>query len=161
MAGAAIAAIVVGTAVTAYGQIQAGESANKVAKRKAELMNRNATIAQQNAEFNAKLHERDTRRRRAYQFTQLNPGTVKREGTNLIAIATQEFTDDRNAQLIRRGGIIESQNLMAEAELTSFGGKSAKRAGYTAAGGSLLTGWGGAGVAYGKGAKSGLGSMKW
>jgi len=159
MAGAAIAAMVVGTAITAYGQIQAGENANKVAKRKAELMNRNATIAQQNAEFNAKLHERDARRRRSAQRAGLQGSGIEIDvGTNLIAMAEQEFTDDRNAQLIRRGGVIEAQNLMAEAELTSFGGKSAKRAGYTSAGGSLMTGLGSAGIAYGKGKKTGIGS---
>jgi hypothetical protein len=149
MAGAGIAATVIGAGVSAYGQIQQGKTANAFAQRNAQIMNRNATIAQQNSEFNAKLKEREDKRRRAGQAAGLQASGVEiYEGTNLIAMATQEFTDDMNAQLIRRGGAIESQNLQMQAGVTIAEGKAAKTAGYTAAGGSLLTGMGSAGSQY-------------
>jgi hypothetical protein len=51
-----------------------------------------------------------------------------------------------NAQLIRRGGAIESQNLQMQAGITSAQGTASQKAGYTAAGTSLLTGAGQVGM---------------
>jgi hypothetical protein len=151
MPGAAIAAIVVGTGITAYGQMKAGENANMIAQRNAQIMNRNATIAQQNAEFNAKLQERDDRRKRASQEgAKQKSGVEIYDGTNLIAFADQEWTDEINAELIRRGGQNTAANLRMQAGVTSAEGQAAKSAGYTSAGGSLLTGLGSAGVSYQK-----------
>jgi hypothetical protein len=157
MAGAAIAATVIGAGVTAYGQMEAGKNANMVAQRNAQIMNRNATIAQQNAEFNAKLQERDDRRKRASQEgAKQKSGVEIYDGTNLIAFADQEWTDEINAELIRRGGQNEAANLQMQAGVTIAEGQAAKSAGYTSAGGSLLTGLGSAGLAYRKGKKDGL-----
>ncbi len=147
MAASSLAMTVVGTGFTAMQQAQQGQTANAFAQRNALIQNRNATIAQQNAEFNAKLHERDARRRRSSQVAGLQGSGVEiYEGTNLIAMATQEFTDDMNAQLIRRGGTIESQNLQMQAGITSAQGTASQKAGYTAAGASLLTGAGQVGM---------------
>ena len=59
-----------------------------------------------------------------------------------MALAEQEFIDDLNAQLIRRGGAIESQGLQDQAVLTSASGTAARSAGMVGAGASLLTGAG-------------------
>ena len=150
MAGAAIAATVIGAGITAYGQIQQGKTANVLAQRNAQIMNRNATIAQQNAEFNAKLKEREDRRRRKHQEVAAGKGIEIYDGTNLIAFATQEWTDEINAELIRRGGQNTAANLRMQAGVTIAEGQAAKRAGYTAAGGTLLTGLGSAGVSASK-----------
>ena len=157
MAGAAIAATVIGAGVTAYGQIQQGKTANVLAQRNAQIMNRNATIAQQNAEFNAKLQERDDRRKRAGQEAGLQKSGVEiYEGTNLIAFANQEWTDEINAELIRRGGQNEAANLQMQAGVKIAEGQAAQTAGYTSAGGSLLTGLGSAGMDYQAGKKAGV-----
>ena len=151
MAGAAIAAIVVGTGITAYGAMKSGQNANMIAQRNAQIMNRNATIAQQNAEFNAKLQERDDRRKRASQEgAKQKSGVEIYDGTNLIAFADQEWTDEINAELIRRGGQNTAANLRMQAGVTIAEGQAAKSAGYTAAGGTLLTGLGSAGVSASK-----------
>ena len=135
MAGAAIAAIVVGTTVSAYGTMKQGQNANMIAKRNAEIMERNATTAQQNAEFNAKLQERDDRRRRSQQQASLqSSGMEIYDGTNLIGFASQEWSDEINAELIRRGGA----------------NTAAQSGAMLSAGGSLLTGLGSAGVSYQK-----------
>ena len=156
MAGAAIAATVIGAGITAYGQIQQGKTANMLAQRNAQIMNRNATIAQQNAEFNAKLKEREDRRRRKYQEVAAGQGIEIYDGTNLIAFANQEWTDEINAELIRRGGQNEAANLRMQAGVTIAEGQAAKSAGYTAAGGSLMTGLGSAGMDYRVGKKTGV-----
>ena len=150
-------ATVAGTAMSSYSQIQQGKTANKIAQRNAQIQTRNAQIAQQNAEFNAKLKEREDKRRRSSQVAGLQPSGVEiYEGTNLIAMAEQEFTDDMNAQLIRRGGTIESQNLMQQAGITSAQGTASQQAGYMGAGSSLLTGAGKAGMQYATIKKQGI-----
>ena len=157
MAGAAIAATVIGAGITAYGQIQQGKTANAIAQRNAQIMNRNATIAQQNAEFNAKLQEREDSRKRKNQQAGLQASGVEiYEGSNLIAFANQEWTDEINAELIRRGGENEAANLRMQAGVTIAEGQAAKSAGYTAAGGTLLTGIGSAGMDYRVGKKTGV-----
>jgi len=157
MPGAAIAATVIGAGITAYGQIQQGKTANAIAQRNAQIMNRNATIAQQNAEFNAKLQEREDSRKRKNQQAGLQASGVEiYEGSNLIAFANQEWTDEINAELIRRGGENEAANLRMQAGVTIAEGQAAQTAGYTAAGGSLLTGIGSAGMDYRVGKKTGV-----
>jgi len=157
MAATSLAMTVVGTGFTAMQQAQQGQTANAFAQRNALIQNRNATIAQQNAEFNAQLKEREDRRRRAGQAAGLQASGIEiYEGTNLIAMATQEWTDDMNAQLIRRGGTIESQNLQQQAGITSAQGTASQKAGYTAAGASLLTGAGQGGMDYAKFKQSGV-----
>ena len=158
MAVTGLAATVAGAGLTSMQQAKQGEAANAFAQRNAMMGSRNATIAMQNSEFNAKLKEREDKRRRSGQAAGLqSSGTEIYEGTNLIAMATQEFTDDMNAQLIRRGGAIESQNLQMQAGMTSAQGTVSQQAGYSAAGASLLTGAGQTGMQYAKFKQAGIG----
>lgn len=149
MAGAAVAAVmVVGTGISVYGQMQAGKSANQVAQRNAEIQRRDADLASRNAEFNAKIKEKeDDARRRGMVADQGQSGTVVNDGTNLLVIAEQEFTDDLNAELIRRGGQDQASALRANASVTSFSGKAQQSAANTGALGSLFTGLGSAAMA--------------
>ena len=147
MAAASLATTVIGAGGSAYGQAQQGKTANVIAQRNAQIQNRNATIARQNAEFNAKLQEREARRRRSSQVARLGASGIEVfEGTNLIAMAEQEFVDDMNAQLTRRGGAIEAGNLQQTAAITSAQGTASRSAGFLGAGTSLLTGAGSAGL---------------
>jgi hypothetical protein len=149
LAVASIASSVIGTGITAIGQAKAGASANAVAQRNAQIQMRDAQIAKQNAEFNARINEKQTdQRRRAMIAKQGASGVEVGDGTNLLALAEQEFIDDLNAQLIRRGGAIESQGLQDQAVLTSASGTASRSAGLAGAGASLLTGLGKAGQNY-------------
>jgi hypothetical protein len=149
MAGAAVAGlIVVGTTISVVGQMEAGKNANKVAQRNAEIQRRDADLASRNAEFNAKIKEKeDDARRRGMVADQGQSGTVVNDGTNLLVIAEQEFTDDLNAELIRRGGQDQASALRANASVTSFSGKAQQSAANTGALGSLFTGLGSAAMA--------------
>ena len=147
MAGAAIAAVVIGTTISVVGQVQAGKNANKVAQRNSDIQLRDADLAKQNAEFNAKISEKEGEARRAKLRNDSGAGgTVVNDGTNLLALAEQEFTDDLEAQLIRRGGKLQSDSLRANAAITSFSGKAQQSAANTGALGSLVTGLGTAGI---------------
>ena len=151
LAVASLVATVVGTGVQVYGQAQQGKAANAVAQRNAQIQLRDAQITKQNAEFNAKMKEKqDDQRRRAMIAKKGGSGIVAMEGTNLVALAEQEFLDDMNAQLIRRGGQIQAQGLQDQAVLTSASGTVARKSGMVGAGSSLLTGLGQTGMQYRK-----------
>ena len=138
-----IATTVVGAGVTMMGQMQAGEAANVIAQRNAQIQLRDAAIAKQNAEFNARIQEtEDDKRRRAKRARAGATGIVLDEGTNLLAQAEQEYEDEINAQLIRRGGRLQSQGLQQQAIITSASGTAARSAGYISSGASLLAGGG-------------------
>ncbi|MGB0785834.1 MAG: hypothetical protein ACPGRH_06710 [Alphaproteobacteria bacterium] len=149
VAVSSLAATAIGTGVSAYGQAQQGKAANAVAQRNAQIQLRDAQIAQQNAEFNARMKEKqDDQRRRAMIAKQGGSGVEAVEGTNLLALAEQEFIDDMNAQLIRRGGSMQAQGLQDQAVLTSASGTVARKSGMVGAGSSLLTGLGQTGMQY-------------
>ena len=151
VAVSSLAATAVGAGVSAYGQAQQGKAANAVAQRNAQIQLRDAEIAKQNAEFNARMKEKqDDQRRRAMIAKQGGSGVVAMEGTNLVALAAQEFIDDMNAQLIRRGGSMQAQGLQDQAVLTSASGTVARKSGMVGAGASLLTGAGQLGMQYQK-----------
>ena len=148
---ASLAVSAIGVGVSAMGQAQQGKAANAVAQRNAQIQLRDAEIAKQNAEFNASMKEKqDDQRRRAMIARQGGSGVVAMEGTNLVALAEQEFIDDMNAQLIRRGGSMQAQGLQDQAVLTSASGTVARKAGMAGAGSSLLTGVGQMGMQYAK-----------
>jgi len=151
IAYASLAVTAIGTGISVMGQIQAGKSANAVAQRNAQIQLRDAEIAKQNAEFNARIQEtEDDKRRRAVRARAGASGIVLDEGTNLLAQAEQEYEDEINAQLIRRGGRLQSQGLQQQAIITSASGTAARSASLIGAGSSLLTGVGSAGLDYAK-----------
>jgi len=151
IAMASLAVSAIGVGVSAMGQAQQGKATNTIAQRNAQIQLRDAEIAKQNAEFNASMKEKqDDQRRRAMIAKQGGSGVVAMEGTNLVALAEQEFIDDMNAQLIRRGGQIQAQGLQDQAVLTSASGTIARKAGMVGAGSSLLTGVGQMGLEYAK-----------
>ena len=148
---ATLAVTAAGVGISAYGQAQQGKAANAVAQRNAQIQLRDAELAKQNAEFNARMKEKqDDQRRRAMIAKQGGSGVEAVEGTNLLALAEQEFIDDMNAQLIRRGGQIQAQGLQDQAVLTSASGTVARKSGMVGAGASLLTGAGQLGMQYQK-----------
>ncbi len=129
------------------GQISAGNAQNAIAQRNAQIQLRDADIAKKNAEFNAQLQEKsDARKRSSDRSKSGASGTIVNDGTNLLAQAEQEFVDDLNAELIRRGGRTTAAGLREQAALTSASGQAGKAASLSGAGSSLITGLGNAGI---------------
>ena len=119
MAVVGLGTTIIGTGVSAIGQAKAGASSNAVAQRNAQIQMRDAQLATQNAEFNAKIHEKQTdQRRRAMIAKQGASGVEVGDGTNLLALAEQEFIDDLNAQLIRRWSKLADRSWQSWAKLS-------------------------------------------
>jgi Skp family chaperone for outer membrane proteins len=147
MAAYSIGATVIGTGISVMGQISAGNAQNAIAQRNAQIQLRDADIAKKNAEFNAQLQEKsDARKRSSDRSKSGASGTIVNDGTNLLAQAEQEFVDDLNAELIRRGGRTTAAGLREQAALTSASGQAGKAASLSGAGSSLLTGLGNTGI---------------
>ena len=138
----ALAAIAVGTAVTAYGQYQAGQAQERALNYQAAVQERNAQIAKQNAEYDAQRQESRLRRAIGSQRAAVLASGIQMEGTalELQQDTVQQAEMDRLAILY--GGDINYQNAKSEAELSRMQGKAAGQAGTTAAFGTVLGGFG-------------------
>jgi len=147
MSSIALAAIAVGTAVTAYGQYQAGQAQERALNYQAAVQERNAQIARQNAEYDAQRQSARLRRAIGSQRAAVLASGIQMEGTalELQQDTVQQAEMDRLAILY--GGEINYQNARSEAELSRMQGKAAGQAGTTAAFGTVLGGLGSVGVA--------------
>jgi hypothetical protein len=147
MSSIALATIAVGTAVTAYGQYQAGQAQERALNYQAAVQERNAQIARQNAEYDAQRQSARLRRAIGSQRAAVLASGIQMEGTalELQQDTVQQAEMDRLAILY--GGEINYQNARSEAELSRMQGKAAGQAGTTAAFGTVLGGLGSVGVA--------------
>ena len=135
-----LAAMAAGTAVTAYGQYQAGQAQERALNYQAAIQERNAQIAKQNADYDAQRQESRLRRAIGSQRAAVLASGIQMEGTplELQQDTVQQAEMDRLAILY--GGEINYQNARSEAELSRMQGKAAGQAGTTAAFGTLLGG---------------------
>jgi len=146
---ASLAVSAIGAGVSAFGQMQQGKTANKIAQRNAEIERRNAKIAKDNARFNADLRKKRGRDERGSTISSLgSQGVQVFDGDNFGLLAEQDFVTDLEAQVIERGGQIDSDNLNARATITSAQGTAAESAGKFGAGTTLLTTAGSAGLGF-------------
>jgi hypothetical protein len=139
---AILVAAAVGTAVTAYGQYQAGQAQERALNYQAAVQERNAQIAKQNAEYDAQRQESRLRRAIGSQRAAVLASGIQMEGTalELQQDTVQQAEMDRLAILY--GGETNYQNARSEAELSRMQGKAAGQAGTTAAFGTVLGGFG-------------------
>jgi len=143
---AILVAAAVGTAVTAYGQYQAGQAQERALNYQAAVQERNAQIARQNAEYDAQRQSARLRRAIGSQRAAVLASGIQMEGTalELQQDTVQQAEMDRLAILY--GGEINYQNARSEAELSRMQGKAAGQAGTTAAFGTVLGGFGNVGL---------------
>lgn len=143
VAGIAIAS----TAVTAFGQIQAG----KAARQNAEFT---AAIERQRADrerLNAKSREEDFRRRQSGLAASRRAllggsGTDPAAGSPLLVAEDIAGETELQALRIRNGGEVAATRLEQGALLTATTGRQLESAGRVRAGASLLAGIGAAGA---------------
>ncbi len=157
MAQLAIAALVVGAGLQAYGQYQAGKAAEAEGKMEQQILDYNARLKEREAAAELERARAEARRfgkegeaLLAEQQVGLAKGGVLAEvGTPALLLETtaQELEADR-MQILREGFLSESFRL-SEAEGLRFEGRAAKvrgknirRAKTLQAGGTLLTGFG-------------------
>ena len=159
--GVASAMMVVGTAVTAYGQYQAGKAQKAAYDYNAQVEERNAQIAKDQAAYDAKQQEKKTRQIIAAQRVAYGAGGFTMAGTALDTLRQSATEGEMDRMAILYGGDVEAANRKSAATLARFQGKAAKTAGTYAALGTAIGGMGSASTANSQANASKPGSGLW
>jgi len=139
----AVAMMAVGTAVSAYGQYQAGKAQQKAYEYNAAIQEQNARIAKEQAEYEARRQESRTRKMLARQrVAYAGSGVVANTGTALDTLRQTMQEGEMDKMAILYGGSVEAVNQRSQAALSRMQGKAAKTAGMYNAAGTLLSGGG-------------------
>ena len=142
--GVAIALMIVGTAVTAYGQYQAGKDKQAALDYNASIEERNAQVRLEKAEYDANQKDKKTRRVIASQRVAFAAGGFTIAGTALDTLRDSATQGEMDRMAIMYGGEMDAENSRNQAELNRMEGKAAARAGKYAAAGTVLSGAGSA-----------------
>lgn len=170
--------IIAGTGVAVAGQIQAGREAAAAGRSEsrmhaynAALQERGAQAIEQKTKYESWRQAKEARRIRGRLRTQLAAsGAVLGEGAPLLLEEEQLAELERKNLLIGYEGRTQVARARSQAELDRLSGKLAKQRGkaarkasYLRAGGTLLTGFGTAGMSGKAGTAGGSGSrtMAW
>ncbi len=139
----AVAMMAVGTAVSAYGQYQAGKAQKRAYEYNAAIQEQNARIAREQAEYEARRQESRTRKMLARQrVAYAGSGFVSSAGTALDTLRQTMTEGEMDKMAILYGGDVESVNQRSQAALSRMQGKAAYKAGMFNAAGTLLSGGG-------------------
>lgn len=153
----AIAAMAVGTAVSAYGQYQAGKAQKRAYEYNAQIQEQNAKMAQEQAEYEARRQKSRTRKMLAAQRVAYNAsGVVGSTGTALDTLRQTMMEGEMDRMAILYGGDVEAVNQRSQAALSRMQGKAAYKAGMFGAASTLLGGAGKTGYAYHEGKALGM-----
>ena len=160
---AGLAATLAGTAMSVYGNIQSGKQASAAAAYNAKLAQRNASIAEmqaQDAERRGSVEEDRFRRQQSLlmgeQVSMLAASGVEVDsGSPLQILADTAEATEIDARTIRYNAAMEAWNYRnqadsytAQSQLATAEGKNAKSNAYLSAGSSLISGLGTAGLQY-------------
>lgn len=158
----AVSAIVAGTAISAYGQIQAGKAAEAEGKAAQQLAEHNAKLKERQAEADRKRSIAEARRfekegkvlQGRQKVTLAKGGVLTDVGTPEKVLEETRLALDADREQILREGFLAESFRVSEAEGLKFQGRSAKARGQniktasrTQATGTLLTGAGSAAFA--------------
>jgi hypothetical protein len=138
MADPFTAMAVVGTGLTAFGQIQQGRAAKKAGAYNAAVARNEAIFQERRAAAEAKQSAREAKKLRGTQRARL--AAAGQEGPtalNLLAESAEQAELDR--QIILMGGDVRAGSARSRAGLAEFEGDAAYRAGLVGAGGTILT----------------------
>lgn len=138
-----------------FGDLLAGQAAQKAANYNAQLMERDALVKEQNAKqgyqvfttYDLPRFNYDTKRQQSTLQNQLaGSGVEIGTGTAFDIVAENQFLIDTdrdmaqyNAEIARDRQLNEAIMTRASANVERFRGRTAKRASYFRAAGSLLT----------------------
>jgi hypothetical protein len=140
----AVAMMIVGTAVSAYGQYQSGKAQKAAYDYNAQVEERNAQIARDQAAYDASQQEKKTRQVIAAQRVAYSAGGFTMAGTALDTLRQSATEGEMDRMAILYGGDVESANRKSAATLARYQGKAAKTAGTYAAAGTAIGGFGSA-----------------
>lgn len=138
----AIAAMVAGTGMKAYGQYQEGQAADEAAKYNQKVLEREAQAREQKALFDSRRQAEESARRTSSMRASMGAsGTLTTEGSPLQILSVQAEQDEMDNMLIGYNSMTEAQALRSKGEMERWKGKQAKSASRIAAGTTLLTGF--------------------
>ena len=136
---------VAGTAMSAFGQHQAGRAASAEAKYQAQVQERQAQAAEQRTQLEQRRQAEEASRRKGALAASLGAsGAVTTAGAPLMIMATQAREDEREQAMIGWQGREEAGALRRGAQMSRMKATQARRAGAIGAGTTLLHGFGSA-----------------
>jgi hypothetical protein len=135
-----LSAIAASTAVTAYGQYQAGQAQEKAYQYNAQIQEQNAKVAQDKAAYEAEKQAQRVRRLTATQRAAYAASGVTQSGSALDLQEDSVIQGEMDRLAVLYGGNVEAANARSEAELSRFQGKAAAHSATTAAFGTILGG---------------------
>ena len=140
MAWIATAAVVIGGAVTAYSQYEAGQAAKATANYNAKLAENEALAKEQQAHIESQQMQKQKERLIASQRAGFaKGGAVVTEGTPLLLMAEQAGTAELDILNQQRNRAMESTSLKSEASMQRYQGKQTARAANIQAAGTVLS----------------------
>lgn len=149
----AVGMMAAGTAINAYGAYSAGKAKQAAYNYDAAVAEQNATMAKDQAAFEADRQESKTRRFVAGQRVSYLANGVTLSGSAMDILADSTIQGEMDRLSILYGGEVDAVNYRNDAARSRFAGKQEAKAGMFNAAGSLLSG---AGSAYGTGIQLGL-----
>lgn len=145
MGAMAVPLLLAGTGISAFGQYQAGEEANAVAKYNQQVKERQAQAAEQQSMVAQRKQAQAAARKMSELRTGLGAsGAVTTTGAPLQIMAEQARQSELANLEIGYEGSQEASKLRTEGKMIRREGKAARRAGRIGAGATLLTGFGAA-----------------
>ena len=139
--------LIAGAALGAYGQIQAGNAADKVANYNSDILRQRAKLTEQAMQSETERMHKQARSLKATQEVGFaKSGAVVSSGTPLMVFAEQAGEMEKDVLQMRRNKMIEAQGLRSEAAMAKYEGEQAKTAARIGAVASLLSAGGKAGM---------------
>lgn len=139
----AVPLMIAGTLAGAYGQYQAGEEANAVAKYNQQVKEREAQAAEQRSLIESRKQAQAAARQMSELRTGLGAsGVVTTEGSPLEILGEQAKQSELQNLEIGYEGQTSATKLREEGKMIRREGKAARRAARIGAGTTLLTGFG-------------------
>ena len=140
MSWIATAVVVIGGAVTAYSQHEAGQAAKATANYNAKLAENEALAKEQQAHIESQQMQKQKERLIASQRAGFaKGGAVVTEGTPLLLMAEQAGTAELDILNQQRNRAMESTSLKSEASMQRYQGKQTARAANIQAAGTVLS----------------------
>lgn len=134
-----------GAIAGAYGEYQAGEEANAVAKYNQQVKEREAEAVEQQTKIKSMKAARQAKEKYSRLLAQGGmTGAISSEGAILEVLSTQAQESEQESLDIGYEGILKASQLREEGEAIREEGRSKRRASRYQAGATLLTGFGGA-----------------
>jgi hypothetical protein len=152
--GASVVLTAIGTSISVYSAVAAGENAKETADYNAEMQRRAADDALQRGSIDAAEHRAKVRKMISSQVAAFGAGGIETSSGSALDVMTETAgMGELDALRIVNNSQRAAAGLKVQADLEEFKGRSAQSAGYLNATGTAIGGLGSMAGTYGKGVK--------